>query len=296
VELRQLRSFLAIAQSGHLTRAANTLNLSQPALSQQIRQLEVELGTALFDRIGRGIRLTAAGEVFRSHARRILDEVDLAQKSIGELDGLGRGTLTVGAVQTVNTYLIPGVVSTFNTRHPGVSVRVEELAADGVERGVLEGRLGLGFTFVPARLDGLAAEKLFEEELVLVASRKHRLAGRRRIDVASLAGEPLILLPETFCTRRLIEHTFASAKVRPRVAVEMNSIDGILRTVATAAGATIVPELAATTARRRDLAVIRLMRPTPRRTVGIIRLAAAHRSAAATRFGEMAREQISERS
>jgi LysR family cyn operon transcriptional activator len=291
VELRHIRSFLAIASSGHFTRAAGELHVSQPALSQQIRQLEEELGTPLFDRIGRGIRLTAAGEVFRSHARRIVDEVGLAQKAIGDLDALDRGALNIGAVQTVNAYLIPSMISAFSGAYPRVSIRVDELSADDVERGVLDGRLSLGFTFVPPRQDGLDTEKLFEEELVLVVSRRHRLAARRRVEVSLLADEPLILLPQTFCTRRLIDHTFASARVRPRVAVEMNSIEGILRTVAKSGGATIVPELAATMASDRDLRVVRLTGPVPRRTVGIVSLAGAHRCAAAQRFVEMAREQ-----
>ena len=289
MELRHIRSFIAVADSGHLTRAADELHVSQPALSQQIRQLEEELGTPLFDRIGRGIRLTAAGEVFRSHARRIFDEVGQAQKSIGELEALDRGSLTVGAVQTVNAYLIPTLVSTFSKSHPRVAVRVEEGSADDIERGVIDGRLTLGFTFVPPRQTGLGVEKLFDEELVLVTARKHRLARRTKIAVSMLADESLILLPETFCTRRLIEHTFSSARVRPRIAIEMNSIEGILRTVRSSGGATIVPQLAATMFGSRDLSVIRLTDPTPRRSVGIISLAGSHRSAAAARFAEMAR-------
>lgn len=280
MELRHIRYFLAVADTEHFTRAADDLHVSQPALSQQVRQLEEELGTPLFDRVGRRVRLTRAGETFRTHARRILAEVTEAHSALQELDALERGLLTVGAVQTVNAYLIPPAVSKFRKAYPGIAVRVEELAADDVERGVLEGRLDLGLTFVPAREAGLAAEALFEEELVLVTGARHRLARRRTVDVSILDGEPLVLLPQTYCTRRVIDAALQTARVQPRVAVEMNSIEGILRMVRSSSGATIVPELAAGISSSLGLKVVRLANPTPRRTVGIVSAMGAHRSAA----------------
>jgi len=289
MELRHIRYFLAVADAEHFTRAADDLHVSQPALSQQVRQLEDELGTPLFDRVGRRVRLTRAGETFRAHARRILAEVTEAHAALQELDALGRGVLTVGAVQTVNAYLIPNVVSRFRKAYPGVALKVEELPADEIERGVLEGRLDLGLTFVPTREDGLAAETLFEEELVLVASTRHRLARRRSVDVKTLDGEPLVLLPPKYCTRRVIDAALQNARVQPRVAIEMNSIEGILRTVRTSHGATILPELATNTASSAGLKVIRLANPTPRRTVGIVSAAGANVSAASREFVAMVR-------
>lgn len=290
MELRHLRSFLAVADAEHFTRAADELHVSQPALSQQVRQLEEELGTPLFDRVGRRVRLTRAGETFRTHARRILAEVTEAHAALTELEGLARGVLTAGAVQTVNAYLIPPVVSRFRKSYPGIALKVEELAADEIERGVLEGRLDFGITFVPAREEGLASEALFEEELVLVTTPRHRLARRRSVEMKALGGEPLVLLPQKFCTRRVIDVALQSARVQPRIAVEMNSIEGILRTVRTSGGATIVPEMAAAIPKNLGLRVIRLSHPTPRRTVGIISASGAHRSAAAREFVTMTRE------
>lgn len=291
MELRHIRYFLAVADAEHFTRAADDLHVSQPALSQQVRQLEEELGTPLFDRMGRRVRLTRAGETFRAHARRILAEVTEAHSALHELDALERGVLTVAAVQTVNAYMIPPVVSRFRKAYPGITLKVEELSADEIERGVREGRLDLGLTFVPAREEGLAAEALFEEELVLVASTRHRLARRRSVEVSALDGEPLVLLPQKFCTRRVIDAALQTARVQPRVAVEMNSIEGILRTVKTSAGATIVPELAIGLSAGLGLKVIRLANPTPRRTVGIIFAEGAHRPAAAREFVAMLRAE-----
>ncbi|HEX6179101.1 MAG TPA: transcriptional regulator CynR [Thermoanaerobaculia bacterium] len=294
MELRHIRSFLAVADAGHLTRAADELNLSQPALSQQVRQLEQELGTALFDRIGRGIRLTDAGEVFRVSARRILHEVTQAQTAIDELRALARGTLAVGVVQTVNAYLIPSVVSRFSTAHPGIAVRVDELAADDVEQRLLEGTLGVGLTFVPTRQAGLAVEPLFGEELVLITSDRRRFGKRRRVALRTLADEPLVLLSQKFCTRRVIDGAFAAAGIRPRIAVEMNSIEGILRTVRSTSGTTIAPELVTRISRNLGLHAVRLSDPTPRRTIGIATLAGASVSAAAQTFADMSRAVIRE--
>src|SRR5271170_3244792 len=115
MELRHLRYFLAVADALHFRHAAENLHISQPTLSQQIRQLEKELGTILFDRVGTRVRLTVGGETFRLHAQRVLLELDEAQVALLELDGLKRGKLYVGAVQKLNTYLIPPIIGRFAT-------------------------------------------------------------------------------------------------------------------------------------------------------------------------------------
>src|ERR1700722_15951105 len=120
MELRHLRYFLAVADASHFRRAAKSLHVSQPTLSLQIKQLEKELGTMLFDRIAKRVRLTSAGETFRHHAQRVLQELDEARVALLELDGLKRGQLFVGAVQTLNTYLIPPIIARFAKLHPGV--------------------------------------------------------------------------------------------------------------------------------------------------------------------------------
>ena len=139
MELRHLRYFLAVADVAHFRRAAELLHVSQPTLSLQVQQLEKELGVPLFDRIGRRVRLTAAGELFRDRARRIFRELDEARVGLDELDILRRGRVAVGVVQTVNTYLIPAAAAEFTAAYPGVTLSVEELSASGVELGVSQG-------------------------------------------------------------------------------------------------------------------------------------------------------------
>jgi LysR family cyn operon transcriptional activator len=283
VELRQLRYFLAVADAVHFRRAAESLHVSQPTLSQQIRQLERELGTPLFDRIGRRVRLTVAGETFLRHARRVLHELEQAQVALLELDGLERGTLHVGAVQTLNTYLIPPIIARFAMAHPGVFLSVEELAASQIEQGLLRGRLDLGLSFAPPATDEIGSEPLFEEELVLIVSSRHRLAGRRRLRLKELEAEPLVLLPGAYYPRQLFDEKAREAGARPRVAVEINSIEGILATVRGSGGATVLPALALT---KRDpgLRAVQLTEPTPRRRVGLLWRQGCYRSRAADAF------------
>ncbi|MEW5976705.1 MAG: transcriptional regulator CynR [Acidobacteriota bacterium] len=284
MELRHLRYFLAVAEAGHFTRASEQLHVSQPTLSQQIRQLEEELGAPLFDRIGRQIRLTVAGQTFREHAKRALREVEEARLAIDELEGLKRGALWVGVVQTVNAYLMPEILHRFTMAHGGIQVHVEELTADQMEEGLLEGRLSLGIGFVPAESDEIECHSLFHEDLVLVVPQDHRLAGRTRVRMKELDHEPMVLLSRQFCTRRLIDQCFREAKALGRVRIEMNSIDGILATVAMNGTATILPGLVESKLKERQLCSVELIDPKPRRVVGVLRRRQTFRCAATRAF------------
>jgi LysR family cyn operon transcriptional activator len=269
MELRHLRYFLAVAETSHFRRAAESLHVSQPTLSQQIQQLEKELQTSLFDRIGKRIRLTVAGETFRLHAQRVLLELEEAQVALLELDGLKRGSLHVGVVQPLNTYLVPLIIARFTALHPGVFLSIEELNASQIEQELLRGRLNLGISFVSPSTDEIASEPLFEEELVLIVSSHHRLARRKLVAMKELNAEPLVLLPTVFYPRQLFDERAREVGTRPTVAVEMNSIEGILAAIRRSGGATVLPALALTK-KAAGLRAISFTEPKPRRTVGLL--------------------------
>src|SRR3954465_2142056 len=166
IELRHLRYFLAVAEAAHFTKAAAKLHVTQPTLSHQIRQLEVHLNLPLFDRIGRGIKLTAAGELLLPHARRVFRELEQAQTALSELHGLARGHLRVGIMQTVNGCVIPEIISRFSAAHPGLRVTCGDMAVEDIESGLESGKLDLGISFMPATRASLEGESLFTEELV----------------------------------------------------------------------------------------------------------------------------------
>lgn len=243
MELRQLEYFLAVAETGHFTRAAQEMHVSQPALSQQIKKLETELGTPLFDRLGRGVELTDAGRLLRPRAEQVLAELSDARTAVHELQGLQRGTVRIGTVQTTGEYLIPDAIARFHAAHPEVHVSVEERSAPGIEEGLATGGLDLGIGFVTDEQKALDVDPLFDERLVVIVRQDHPLADGLRQPVSALADHPLILLPEGFCTRRLIDQAFQAAGLHPSIRLEMNSIAGILQTVRTTCSVTILPAL-----------------------------------------------------
>ncbi len=292
MEFRHLRYFLAVADALHFTKAAEGLPVSQPALSAQIKQLEQEVGVPLFDRVGRSVQLTRAGSIFREHAQRALREMELAQVAIAEEEGLQRGTLTVGVVQTVNAYLTPEIVGRFSALHPQVSLKLDELSGPDIEAGVRNGTLEVGIGFVPAGSERIDSQPLFEEDFVLIVSPRHRLAARRQVRLAALAEEPLVLLPDIFCTRRLLNASFEQAGIFPKVVVEMNSIEGILATVKTSTLATVLPRLSLGLEGNDGLRGVPLRNPTPRRGVGLLWKKGGYHSKAAQALAEQVRKVV----
>lgn len=292
MEFRHLRYFLAVADALHFTKAAEGLHVSQPALSAQVKQLEQEVGVPLFDRLGRSVHLTRAGMIFREHARRALREMELAQATIAQEEGLQRGQLTVGVVQTVNAYLVPEIVTRFSTKYPLVSLKLDELSGPDIEAGVENGALDMGIGFVPVTSERIENQPLFEEDFVLIASPGHRLARRRQLSLSALAEESLILLPDIFCTRRLLNASFERVGAQPKIIVEMNSIEGILATVRTSKLATVLPRLSLGGGRNNGLRGIPLKNPTPRRGVGLLWKKGGYRSGAVRALAEQVKAVV----
>lgn len=294
IELRHLRYFLAVAETGHFTKAAEKVHITQPTLSQQIRQLEGQLNMPLFDRIGRRVKLTAAGELLLPYARRVWRELQDAQSALSELHGLKRGELKVGIVQTVNACVIPDIIARFTAAHGGIKVTCAELSVNDIELGLEAGRLDLGISFLPATRPFIEGEKLFTEELVAVVPAKHAWDKRRRVRVGELSSQPLVLLSSHYCTRQLVDRAFAQARIRPKVQVEMNSVESILSTVGQGRLVSVLPSLALCQ-RDNGLVAIPLIKPTPRRTVGLLWMRGAHRRIAAQAFAQITQRVLADR-
>jgi len=209
MEIRQLRYFLDIAETEHLTQSAQNLFVTQSTLSHGLRQLEQELDVALFDRLGRGLKLSQAGAEFKVYARRALQEIEAGRMALADLSGLKSGRLKVGAFPTFLNTVVPATVAAFSRAFPRVKVEVQDLRAGAIEEMLLDGRLDLGIAFHPAEHEEIEAEVLFDERLLLVVGSGHPLAKRRRVHMPQLASVPLALLPRTFATRRLIDHPTA---------------------------------------------------------------------------------------
>ena len=292
MELRHLRYFLAAADALHFTRAAESLNVSQPTLSLQIKELERELGTALFDRVGRSVRLTAAGDLFRRHAARALQEVELGREAVADLLGLRRGRLRVGVTHSFNAALMPRAIAEFRGRYPAVSVLIEKTSGRAVEHGLIASSLDLGIAFAPPESLNIEAEKLFDAEIVLITTHDHRLARRTRVKLAELDRLPLVLPTREFATRRLLDDRMRETRAHLNLIVEMNDIDSLLDIVRLGTGSTVLSRRAV--ADGNGLSIVGITDPEMTRTAALFWLRDRHRTAAEFEFMKVVREVAAE--
>ncbi len=290
MELRQLRYFLDIAETEHLTQSAQNLFVTQSTLSHGLRQLEEELQVQLFERLGRGLRLSHAGVEFRSYATRALKEIDAGRMALSELSGLQSGRLTMGAIPTFLNTVVPVTVGAFSRAYPGVAIDVRELRAGPIEEQLRSGELDLGIAFHPTTHAEIETEALFDERMLLVVAPSHLLAKRRTLALEALAGVPLALLPRSFATRRLVDASLHEAGVEATVRIEMASVESLLVVCRHGDVASIVPERAARLAP--DLRAIALTAPEVVRHAGILWRRGASRSAAAREFAARLREAL----
>jgi LysR family cyn operon transcriptional activator len=285
--LRHIRYFLAVAEHRNFTRAAEALHVSQPTLSQQIRQLEDTLGAALLDRSGRAIRLTDAGEAWLRYAKLALQDLDAGKRAIHDVRELSRGSLRIATTPTFTAYLVGPLLERFNARYPGITLTIDEMTQDRIEALLSEDSLDVGIAFAGPRSPDVESQTLFAETLTLVVGSAHRLAGvPLALRAQELGQEALVLLSADFATRRHIDTYCAAHRIKPRVAIEANSISAIIEVVRRSSLATVLPEAIAHA--HHDLYPVMLREPLPPRTVVLLQRKDAYRSAAVHAFVELA--------
>ncbi|TAM02324.1 MAG: LysR family transcriptional regulator [Pusillimonas sp.] len=268
MELRHLRYFVALADCLNFTRAAERVHVTQSTLSHQIRQLEEEIGELLFDRVGKRVVITEQGELFLSYAARALKEVDLGMGALKESAQGLTGKLRVGATHTFSQGFISECIATLLVRHPTVKVTASEFIADEIGDKLVSGMLDLGISYRPRIVSDLRFEPLYSEQMVLVVAPRHPLAGRKRIRLAELHHQPLVLLPEAFATRGMLDECFRACDAEPLVVAEMNTLAPMLALVERTQIGAIVSENAVQ--ERSALRAVPLESPTPMRTPGIL--------------------------
>lgn len=247
MELTTLRYFQAIAREGHVTRAAQRLGVSQPALSSMLKKLEAEVGAPLLHRTGKGVTLTDAGRLFLEHAEEALRASDDAVSSVRQLLGLERGSIRLGGGATATTYLLPRVVSAFRKRHPKLRFYIREEGSSGVAQSVLAGELDLGIVTLPLALPGaedLMTVELARDELRLIVPARHPLAARKSFRWADLDGAPFVAFEAGSAVREMIDAGAESAGIRLDVVMELRSIDSIKQMVAAGIGVAFVSRFA----------------------------------------------------
>jgi LysR family transcriptional activator of glutamate synthase operon len=243
MELRQLRYLVAVADEQHFTRAAAREHVAQPALSQQIRRLEAELGLTLVQRTTRRVAMTEAGDLLVGRARRAIAELEAATAELQSLAGVQTGRLSIGALHTMGPVDLSLLLATFHRRYPGVELTVREQSSEELAGMLRDDEIDLAFLSVTERIQsrGLALHPLVREELVAVLPPDHRLAGRRQVQLAELAQDAFISFREGARLRELLVSAAATAGFAPRIALESNESRRIRSLVSRGLGVAILP-------------------------------------------------------
>jgi DNA-binding transcriptional LysR family regulator len=265
----QMECFIAIARARHFGRAADALGKTQPALSIQIQRLETDLGTSLFERSGKQVRLTSAGELLIPYAERILTDVREAKTKMQEVKDGSVGVVRVGLLPTVAAHFLPPVLRTFKSRHPDITVILREESRTSVLVPLVQsGELDLIIALTPIPSAGLKSHPLLTEELCVAVSRKHPLANKPTVSLSRLQQEKFVLYKTpSHSTRDLALQACREAGFEPDIAFESEQAETIQNLVAANLGVTILPAMVLEHRGGTDLVLIRINAPAPRRTI-----------------------------
>jgi DNA-binding transcriptional LysR family regulator len=271
MELRQLGYFLAVARERSFTRAAERLHVAQPGISQQIRQLEAELGSELFDRSAKPVRLTPAGRALLPHAQDAVDAADAGRDALHRLRGVVGGRVSLGTIPGIPHLDLAGLLSAFHSDHPHVEMTLREEHPVALLEHLRHDEYDAAFVGLsqPEPPDGLRGEVISVEPLVLVTAPDHRLGRRRFASVTQLRDEPLVTLTRGSALRTHLENACDAAGFPPRIALETSDVDLLGDLVARGLGVTIVPRSVADAAAARHPLHVIAVRPalTQRYTV-----------------------------
>ena len=285
---RHIRYFQAVAEHLSFTKAAAALHVSQPALSQLVKQLEEELGAQLFDRTGRTTRLTDAGEAYLQYVRRASQELREARRAIHDVSDLSRGSLRLAVTPTFTTYLVGPLVEAFHSRYPEITLNVREISQENIEEMLLAGELDVGIAFGEVHSPDIDATPLLDETLALVVSTRHPLAKVKSVGLQTLNAESLVLLSKEFATREQIDGYCRKHGIHPRVLMEANALGAVIEIVRRTPLSTLLP--AKTALAQDNLVAIALEPERLTRTAVLMRRRDAYQSFAARAFTELAIE------
>ncbi|WP_165251949.1 LysR family transcriptional regulator [Paludisphaera soli] len=242
MEIQQLRMFLKVAERGSFTAAARDCGVSQPAISQQVARLEASLGRPLFERQGRQVALTEAGELLRRRALQIVSLVEDTARLLCD-DG-ETGKIVVSAIPTIAPYFMPGLLEAFHEEHPQARVEVNEEVTEAILRRCALGEIDVGVLALPASRGYLRFENLFEEELLLVTSADHPMADRDRVELEDLREQPFVLLDEAHCLSDDIRGFCRRKLFQPVSTGRVSQLATVQELVAMGFGVSLIPEMA----------------------------------------------------
>jgi len=283
-----------VAELQHFHKAADKLHITQPALSNQIKQLEQELNTKLFERVGRGVKLSESGELVLSSAIRILNEAELLKESVSDLESGQAGTLKIGVLQSINSLYLRSLVAEFDRNNPNISLQIEEMTNYNIEKKVTRGDIDIGIGFILNKdYPDIEFERLFDEKWKLIISPTHANLAK---NIMAGHSHPLkaVLLSEYFETRKIVDKYFSDNQIKYTNVTEVNTISSILDLVEGGASFSILPEAFSALKAQYRLEIVDLDPQLPPRTIGL--LVAKNRSTKRTveKFCDLVRSQLSQ--
>ncbi|MBJ7598456.1 MAG: LysR family transcriptional regulator [Candidatus Nephthysia bennettiae] len=271
--LHQLRTFRAVADQLSFSAAASELNLSQPSVSYQVKELEEVLGVSLLDRLGKRVRLTEAGEILYGYTQRTLNLLDEAALVMGQLRGIERGTLRVGASATVGIYVVPLALGAYKRQHPKLAVSLEIGFREQLESRLRGGAIDLAVMSLPFTDPDLEATPFMEDELVMVLPPGHSLASRKGLSLSDFQEESFLMREPGSGTRVAVEQAARSAGVSLQVGMELGSNGAIKHAVEAGLGVAVLSRHAIELERREGgLVVVDVAGLPIRRQWSVIRL------------------------
>lgn len=276
-----LECFRVTGRLQHVTRAAEQLGTSQPALSRSLARLQSDLGVQLFRRAGRSIRLTKPGELFLTRVERALEEIENGRRELGDFKTADRGTIALGFLRTLGAKYIPELVRRFNLAHPDVQFAFVQNNSTTIEAQLERGELDLIFVAVPPGHTNFAWTRVADQQLVLIVPRSHRLARRRQVRLRDVANERFVSFKQGHAIRRMTDDLCKAAGFVPKISFEADDSSSVPGFVAAGFGIGIVPPEARGYA---DVASLRIAEPDARRAIGIAWVDDRYLSASARQF------------
>lgn len=270
-ELGQLRAFITVAEKSSFNAAAQSLFISQPALSRRIDKLESALDTRLLERTTRRVSLTEAGQRFLDHARTAIEELEGAISELSENALQRSGLVTVSCVPSVANHLLPAVLSRFVEQFPRMRIRVLDESASEVLRSVVAGSADFGLNFMGSQEPDIEFRAIYKEKYILVLRRDHPMASFKSVLWEELANEKLISVSKSSGNRILLDNALARVTRRPTIFFEANHVAGVLGMAEAGLGVAAIPQSALSADSHPMLVGIPLLKPTISRTLGLIR-------------------------
>jgi LysR family cyn operon transcriptional activator len=268
MEPLHLRYFIRAAELLHFTHAAQSLYISQPALSAHIHQLEEEIGSPLFDRVGRNVRLTEAGQIFLEHAKRAVHELDIAGRKLTAIKELAGGTLHIASLLVFGQDRLPSWIAAFNAQHPEILIVVKTGHSDYIEEELQSGRVDLGLSLLPPTNTDFYHHTLAIEEAVAVVSKDHPFASLSNISIDQLCDISLALTGSNSAVRRLFDSVFAARKKSPKVIVEIDDLEALIEITRRSSTAAVLSRFAV--AGQTDLVLLPIVEPQIRIEYGVL--------------------------